>query len=107
MSYDYKLHVMGIPYNPALPASDDGAEKTYAFRTASLRNLAFTAPYEHNGMFRTLSDVVGFYEDARGGRPRNPHVSSEKLDPLIREFGDFDEYGVDPVALFRALSDDS
>jgi cytochrome c peroxidase len=76
MFSDYKLHVMGVPDNPALPASDDGAEKTYAFRTASLRNLAFTAPYEHNGMFRTLSNVVGFYEDVdsrvgglrRGGR---------------------------------------
>src|SRR5712691_676875 len=39
MFSDYKLHVMGVPDNPALPASDDGAEKTYAFRTASLRNL--------------------------------------------------------------------
>src|SRR5213592_3538784 len=105
MFSDYKLHVMGVPDNPALPASDDGAQKppcpaspqepraaasraacdSYAFRTASLRNLAFTAPYEHNGMFRTLSTVVGFYEDARGGRSRNPNVSSEKLDPLLRE----------------------
>src|SRR6266850_7345865 len=107
MFSDYKLHVMGVPDNPALPASDDGAEKTYAFRTASLRNLAFTAPYEHNGMFRTLSDVVGFYEDARGGRSRNPNVSSEKLDPLIRELGDFDEEDVDLVEFLRALSDDS
>src|SRR5437764_1038510 len=107
MFSDYKLHVMGVPDNPALPASDDGAEKTYAFRTASLRNLAFPAPYEHNGMFRTLSDVVGFYEDARGGRSRNPNVSSEKLDPLIRELGDFDEEDVDLVEFLRALSDDS
>ena len=107
MFSDYKLHVMGVPDNPALPASDDGAEKTYASRTASLRNLAFTAPYEHNGMFRTLSDVVGFYEDARGGRSRNPNVSSEKLDPLIRELGDFDEEDVDLIEFLRALSDDS
>jgi cytochrome c peroxidase len=107
MFSDYKLHVMGVPDNPALPASDDGAEKTYAFRTASLRNLAFTAPYEHNGMFRTLSAVVGFYEDARGGRSRNPNVSSEKLDPLLRELGDFDEEDVDLVEFLRALSDDS
>ena len=107
MFSDYKLHVMGVPDNPALPASDDGAEKTYAFRTASLRNLTFTAPYEHNGMFRTLSAVVGFYEDARGGRSRNPNVSSEKLDPLIRELGDFDEEDVDLVEFLRALSDDS
>jgi len=77
----------GVPDNPALPASDDGAQNTYAFRTASLRNLTFTAPYSHNGMFRTLVDVVGFYEDTRGGRARNPNVSSEELDPLVRELG--------------------
>jgi cytochrome c peroxidase len=107
MFSDYKLHVMGVPDNPALPASDDGAQNTYAFRTPSLRNLAFTAPYEHNGMFRTLSAVVGFYEDARGGRSRNPNVSSEKLDPLVRELGDFDEEDVDLIEFLRALSDDS
>ena len=106
MFSDYKLHVMGVPDNPALPASDDGAQNTYAFRTPTLRNLNFTGPYEHNGMFRTLSAVVGFYEDARGGRSRNPNVSSEKLDPLIRELGDFDEEDVDLVEFLRALSDD-
>jgi len=107
MFSDYKLHVMGVPDNPALPASDDGAQNTYAFRTPTLRNLTFTGPYEHNGMFRTLSAVVGFYEDARGGRSRNPNVSSEKLDPLIRELGDFDEEDVDLIEFLRALSDDS
>jgi len=106
MFSDYKLHVMGIPDNPALPASDDGAEKTYAFRTPTLRNLNFTAPYEHNGMFPTLSAVVGFYEDASGGRSRNPKVSSEKLDPLLLELKDFDEEDVDLVEFLRALSDD-
>ena len=54
---------MGVPDNPALPASDEGAQNTFAFRTASLRNLTFTAPYMHSGIFRTLGDVLGFYED--------------------------------------------
>jgi cytochrome c peroxidase len=107
MFSDYKLHVNGVPDNPALPASDRGAEDRYAFRTPSLRNLTFTAPYSHSGMFRTLTDVVGFYEDARGGRSRNPNVSPEQLDPLIRELGDFDEEDVDLIEFLRALSDDS
>jgi cytochrome c peroxidase len=107
MFSDYKLHVMGVPDNPALPASDAGADNTYAFRTPTLRNLEFTFPYGHNGGFRTLSAVVGFYEDARFGRSRNPKVSGEKLDPLLRELGDFDEEDVDLVAFLRALSDDS
>ena len=32
-----------------------------AFRTPSLRNVAKTAPYMHNGVFLTLRDVVSFY----------------------------------------------
>ena len=108
MFSDYKLHVMGVPDNPALPASDEGAQQnTYAFRTASLRSLTFTAPYSHNGMFRTLVDVVGFYEDTRGGRARNPNVSSEELDPLVRELGEVEADDVELIEFLRALSDDS
>jgi len=108
MFSDYKLHVMGVPDNPALPASDEGAQQnTYAFRTASLRNLTFTAPYSHNGMFRTLVDVVGFYEDTRAGRARNPNVSSEELDPLVRELAEVEADDVELIEFLRALSDDS
>ncbi|MBC7894484.1 MAG: cytochrome C peroxidase, partial [Cytophagaceae bacterium] len=31
----------------------------------SLRNVALTAPYMHNGVFRTLEEVIEFYD--RGG----------------------------------------
>ena len=57
MFSDYKLHVLGVRDNPALP-TDPGAEGRYAFRTASLRNLRFTAPYMHSGIFNTLEDVL-------------------------------------------------
>ena len=35
----------------------------YAFRTPSLRNVALTAPYMHNGAFNTLREVVLHYRD--------------------------------------------
>lgn len=35
------------------------------FATPSLRDLKYTAPYMHNGMFKTLGEVVDFYD--RGG----------------------------------------
>ncbi len=38
-----------------------------AFRTPSLRNVALTAPYFHDGSRQTLQDVIGFY--VRGGNP--------------------------------------
>lgn len=37
-----------------------------AFRTPSLRNIALTAPYFHDGSARTLADVVRFYN--QGGK---------------------------------------
>lgn len=33
------------------------------FKTPSLRNLAFTAPYMHDGRFTTLSEVIDFYSE--------------------------------------------
>jgi len=33
------------------------------FKTPGLRNVAITAPYMHNGMFKTLREVIDFYND--------------------------------------------
>jgi cytochrome c peroxidase len=33
------------------------------FKIGSLRNIALTAPYMHNGMFRTLKEVIEFYNE--------------------------------------------
>ena len=133
MFSDYKLHTMGVPDNPALlsgettPASDGGAQNppcpaggtpeptaasraacdSYAFRTASLRNLELTFPYGHNGMFRTLNAVVGFYESTIAGESRNPNVPFEELDPLLRQLQNVDEEDVDLIEFLIALSDDS
>ena len=38
---------------------------------------------------------------------RNPNVSPEELDPLIRELRDLDADDVDLIEFLRALSDDS
>lgn len=38
----------------------------YAFKTPTLRNIALTAPYMHNGVFRTLEEVVDFYNNGGG-----------------------------------------
>ena len=39
-----------------------------SFKTPTLRDLAKTAPFMHNGRFATLEQVVDFYD--QGGRPR-------------------------------------
>lgn len=38
----------------------------YAFRTPTVRNIALTAPYMHNGVFKTLEQVVDFYNKGGG-----------------------------------------
>ena len=51
----------------------------WKYKTPSLRNVALTAPYMHDGSLSTLRDVVEFYD--RGGVP------NENLDPRIRPLG--------------------
>lgn len=37
-----------------------------AFKTPTLRNVAVTAPYMHNGVYKTLDDVMNFYDKGGG-----------------------------------------
>lgn len=48
----------------------------WKYRTPSLRNVALTAPYMHDGSLSTLKEVIEFYN--RGG------AENELLDPLVR-----------------------
>ena len=46
-----------------------------AYKAPTLRNLAFTAPYMHDGRFRTLDEVLAFYNSNL--------VSSPSISPLM------------------------
>jgi cytochrome c peroxidase len=71
----------------ALPANFDGAAVTKgfgvegAFKVPSLRNVALTAPYFHNGDVITLHDVVDLY--SRGGNVSPIHaLDGTLIEPL-------------------------
>ncbi|MCP5094929.1 MAG: cytochrome-c peroxidase, partial [Chloroflexi bacterium] len=49
--------------DPGMYALTQQEEDFGTFRTAPLRELVYTAPYMHNGMFATLEEVVEFYND--------------------------------------------
>ena len=89
MFSDYKLHVLGVEEHPGLQHFDEG-DGTYAFRTTTLRNLKFTAPYMHNGQLETLEEVMHFYEMKRSKHPKvsnrdlAPEFKNLKLNPLTR-----------------------
>lgn len=84
MLSDFKTHGLGVIDNEKLDFSDDGFEKSYAFRTPSLRNLRYTFPYMHNGKITTVRRVLEFYEDLAGGKIKNKHVNSGHIDPLVK-----------------------
>ena len=52
---------IGLAANPALTTS--AALEKGKFRVPTLRNVAVTAPYMHNGALQTLEQVVRFYSD--------------------------------------------
>ena len=65
-----------LPENTGLYAHTGQPEDMRRFRTPSLRNVAVTAPYMHDGSVQTLSVVIDIY--AAGGREpgrTNPHRS--------------------------------
>lgn len=68
------------------------------FRTPSLRELKYTAPYMHNGAFTTLEEVVEFY-DRGGGDDPNKSV-------LMRRLGLTEQEKRDLVAFLLSLSSD-
>ncbi len=55
-------------------ASDNGK-----FRTPSLRNLAYSAPYMHDGRFATLDEVINHYSEGL--------QNSSTVDPLLKYIG--------------------
>ena len=74
MLSDFNLHAEGVAENPLL-AEPDAGDGRFRFRTPTLRNVAVTAPYMHNGMLGTLEEVLAFYDR---GRSENPNVSNRR-----------------------------
>jgi cytochrome c peroxidase len=78
--------------------TQDPADR-WKYRTPSLRNVALTAPYMHNGALGTLREVVDFYN--RGGEP------NVNLDPLIRPLNLSDTETEALVAFLQSLTGDN
>lgn len=118
MLSDYKLHTLGVVENPKLDDKDIGAGK-YDFRTPTLRNLAYTAPYMHNGMHETLEEVMNFYvllaqgnnggEDGDGNNENelelNKNINSNKISPLARQLNMEDDVNDAIIEFLNALND--
>ena len=106
----HRYHNIGVPANPDVravnglgpdhrdlgllenPAIDNFAEAG-KFRVPTLRNVAVTAPYMHNGIFRELETVVVFYNKfilTNVESQTNPETGEPWGEPEIPETVDLD-----------------
>jgi cytochrome c peroxidase len=81
------------------------------FRVASLRNIALTAPYMHDGSIDSLQQVLDFYAD--GGRviSSGPNAGDGRLNPyknpLVTGIKLSEQDKLDLIAFLKTLSDES
>ncbi len=132
---NYKYHNIGIPINPASravngidpalpdpgllnnPAVDDPAE-IGKYKVPTLRNVAVTGPYMHNGVFKDLRTAIVFYNkyNTRGdhgqinpetGKPWNPPEVDGTLSLTELEHGPaLDDQRIDAIVAFlKTLTD--
>jgi cytochrome c peroxidase len=84
-----EVEILGVPRTAdtvhAVADADPGryaithdGRDLHAFRTPSLRNVAVTAPYMHNGVYRTLDQVIDFYNRG-GGEGIGARLSNQTL----------------------------
>ena len=82
----------------------DGAQHyKNSFKTPTLRNIALTAPYMHNGVFTTLEEVMDFYNKG-GGAGQGMDIPHQTLAPDPLELTDKE---IDAIIDFmKALTDE-
>jgi len=108
---DSELEVIGVPKDRTEKELDTdlGRYRLFgidlqrgSFKTPTLRNVALTAPYMHNGVYNTLEEVVEFYNKG-GGQGLGYDVPNQTLP--------FDSLGLstqeknDLIAFMMALTD--
>ncbi|WP_334241115.1 cytochrome-c peroxidase [Terriglobus sp. ADX1] len=102
---DGKFHNIGEGVNDEGDFSDVGrfhetkvATDKGAFKTPTLRNVAKTAPYMHNGRLKTLKEVIDFYA---GQGNSNPY-----LDPEMKKIHMSGQDRADLLEFLNALTGD-
>jgi cytochrome c peroxidase len=123
---DFSYDNLGVPKNPENPfytlarelnpdgygfvdlglggTLDDPAENG-KFRVPSLRNVALTAPYMHNGSFKTLFQVIAFYNTRDTGPWAPPEVAENVNEEELGNLGLTTPEIEDIVAFLMTLTD--
>ena len=123
---DYTYDNLGVPRNPENPfytlspdlnpegfgyidlglalTVNDPAENG-KFRVPTLRNVALTTPYMHNGVFKTLFQVVAFYNTRDVGPWNPPEITENVNDEELGNLGLTNQEVEDIVAFLLTLTD--
>jgi cytochrome c peroxidase len=123
---DFTYDNLGVPKNPENPyyylpksLNPDGTkfvdlglcgvvkkpEENGKFRVPTLRNVAVTTPYMHNGIFKTLRQVVLFYNTRDVGPWPTPEVPQNVNHEELGNLGLTEQDVDDIVAFLRTLTD--
>lgn len=108
----------GLSANPTIKGTAQDAEDAGKFRVPTLRNVAVTSPYMHNGVFKDLRTVILFYDkynskaarrkiNPETGKPWDPPEVPENISIKELEIGPgLDDKRVDAlVAFLKTLTD--
>ena len=97
---DDKYHNIGVPGSGTKDkgrfAVTQDPDNLGAFKTPTLRNVALTAPYMHNGSIKTLRDAVKHYEEV--------DLDFPNIDPLVDHWGLTDDEIDDIVVFLESLT---
>lgn len=107
---DHDFHDIGLEVNPAgrnLGRARQTAKATDVgrFATPTLRNIAVTAPYMHDGRFQTLEEVIEHYSSGIEQSPNlDPLFYKQSANPGLRLTA---QEKVDLLAFLQTLTDTS
>ncbi len=102
---DNQFHNLGVPQDGPMKEDlgryyvtrQDGDKG--AFKTPTLRSIVETGPYMHDGVFKSLEEVIDFLDQGGG---QNPNLS-----PLMKPLGLTKEEKGDLLAFLKALTGES
>lgn len=104
---DGSFRVLGVPEDGKTDLGRGGVSPQgpdRGFKVPTLRNIALTAPYMHNGHFGNLEDVIDFYRKGAGHAEPNPVPGT---DQKLEVYSITGEERDDLIAFMRALTDTS
>ncbi|WP_054113525.1 cytochrome-c peroxidase [Marinagarivorans algicola] len=92
----------GTGNNPKLSEKEKLIAKGM-FKTPTLRNIALTAPYMHNGVFKTLEEVVEYYTKMEKFWPPEVNENPSRLMSTSLSISEYDKKAL--VAFMKTLTD--